>query len=222
MEPLVLCYISHPNGYLERLERQLADADIEFLKEVDSQFSWKRLVDWQGNMGAKYSDRLLIFVGGWDTLLLGSKREILEQNINVITFTGDKLCWPDHRIMEYEEKGARAIGPWRYVNTGPMSGPGWQIARAVAWGNQFRPLVGDDKMIGGSPSGTDMRFWTDFYLRSPFPSVIDYECRIGQTVLHEIEGDFSIVNGRLRNNRHGTLPIFLHLNGRSIAPEGLK
>ena len=196
-------YMSHPSGYYERFKKQLTQAGIEFDVDFDEEFSWKRMVEWQGAKGDEYPDRLLIFVGGWDTLLMGTKLGIQELNWDVmITFAGDKLCWPDDRIGDYMKKGwagmGHPLGPWRYMNTGPMMGPGWLIREAVGWGMSNCPLLADDKDIVDSESGTDMKFWTSVHLDSPFGTQIDYKCRLGQTTLHEVDGDFSLTsNGRV-------------------------
>jgi hypothetical protein len=199
-------------------------AGIDYSATFDKDFSWRRMILWQGDVGRAHPDSLCIFVGGWDTLLMGSKREILDFPIaeDEILFAGDKFSWPDDRIKEYRRVQPDAVGPWLYVNTGPMAAKGSLMADVVDWGLKHTPLEGDDNRIIGSGSGTDMRFWTDIFLVSPFRSRIDHKCEFGQTVLNEEEGDFAMDNGRLRNCVHNTLPIFLHLNGRTIAPEDLK
>jgi hypothetical protein len=219
--------MSEPGEYTQRLANQLAQAGINYKFTYDDRFSWRRMVEWQGEQGALHPNDLLIFVGGWDTLLMGTKKEIEElQWDERITFAGDKYCWPDDRITDYKKHGwpdlGDPIGPWRYLNTGPMMGLGWLIKEAVDWGQREFPLTVDDDYIEDTESGTDMRFWTKVHLDSPFGTQIDYKCRLGQTTLHEKDGEFSLRKGRVKNEIHGTYPIFLHLNGKGIAPEGLK
>jgi hypothetical protein len=216
--------MSHESGYWGRFVKQLEDEGIDYSATFDKDFSWRRMVSWQGDMGKLYPDSLCIFVGGWDTLLMGTRQEIVDfpMREDEILFSGDKVCWPDRRAGEYYEKVPKATPPWLFLNPGPMAAPGWLIREAVAWGESNCPLVGDDKLIIDSDSGTDMRFWTDIFLLSPFKTRIDYRCEFGQTALNEEEFDFELVDGRIRNAVHDTLPIFLHLNGKTIAPEGLK
>lgn len=224
MEPIVLAYMSNPSGYWKRFVNQLEGAGIDYAARFDEEFSWRRMILWQGEMGAAHPDRLCIFVGGWDTLLMGDRQEILDFKVadDEIVFSGDKVCWPDYREGEYRRRDGHGLGPWCYLNPGPMSAKGSLVAEVVEWGMEHHPLTVDDKDIAGSASGTDMRFWTDVYLLSPFRSRIDYKCEFGQTALHESEGDFSLIDSRIRNNVHRTYPIFLHLNGKIPAPGGLK
>jgi len=227
-EPLVLAYMSEPGEYTQRLANQLTQAGINYKFAYDDRFSWRRMVAWQGLQGDLHPNDLLIFVGGWDTLLMGTKKEIMDLRwTNMITFAGDKFCWPDDRITDYVSygwpyMGEGKIGPWRYINTGPMMGPGWLIKEAVDWGEREFPLTVDDSGINDCESGTDMRFWTSVHLDSPFGTQIDYQCRLGQTTLNEEDGEFELHNGRVKNLVHGTYPIFLHLNGNGIAPSGLR
>lgn len=217
----VLIY-SHRFGYLPLLEWQLKQAGIDQKHIVDSDFSWRRRVLHTRDAARLYRDELLIFPDAWDTVLLGTKDEILTLELaGEITVAGAKNCWPDDRAADYAAKQNGITSPWRYVNTNPLAGLGRDIAEAIDWGWARFPLMDDTREIEPKSGEVDERFWTSLYLDSPCPVNIDSDCRLSQSFISTVPGELRAEGGRIYNEITGSKPVFFHLNGNHLLPEGL-
>lgn len=217
----VLIY-SQRFGYLPLLEWQLKQADIDQKHIVDPEFSWRRRVLHTRDVARQYPEELLLFPDAWDTVMLGTRDEIYELGLDgEVMVAGAKNCWPDDRIMDYAAKQNGITSPWRYVNSNPLFGLGKDIADAIDWGWERFPLMDDTKEITPKSGEVDERFWTSLYLDSPCPVAIDTDCRLSQSFISTIPGELREKDGRIHNEITGSKPVFLHLNGNHLLPEGL-
>jgi hypothetical protein len=233
--PLIALLYSHRADYQPLLEWQLKQAGLEQLHVPIVDFSWRRrqLVTLQ--VASEHPNRLLIFPDAWDTVLLGSKNELETLDLSgKVTVAGAKVCWPDNRQADYAKKfGAKLVGdawiaekwspPWKFVNSNPLAGLGRDIAKAIGWGLVHHPLVGDSSDVRVPSGEVCERFWTNIYLDGPahLNVQIDFMCRLNQTYLCNESEDLQIIDGRIYNTVTGTYPVFLHLNGKHLLPEGL-
>lgn len=223
MNEIVACCYSHRNHYLPILEEQASARGFGLVSEA-IQFSWRNMVLWTLDVCNRFPDDLLFFVGAWDTACVGDVDEVRDRGLeDCITLTGDINCWPhESKVSDFEKKVPGVRSPWRYVNTGPLTGLGRNIAEAINWGWGRFP-VEEDGLYGGD---NDQRFWTDVYLQSPIKIQIDYACMIGQTLQGKHPGMLYIEKkvgerGRLRNDLNETYPVFVHANGQNSLPTEL-
>ena len=191
-------------------------AGIPYIAEFDPDFSLRRRQLWMSDVGWKYPNDTLIFVDGWDTVLLGSLREFEKLKLeDGILVAGSKDCWPD---PERESEYGYIKRPWGFVQNSPVAGLGKNSARAIDWGWQRLPILEDSKYM---MSAGDARFWTNLYLNSPFGIKIDSECRLCQIFYDTVPGELYMANRRVTNLVWGTKPLFLHANVRSVIPPAL-
>jgi hypothetical protein len=223
MRDIVACCYSHRNHYLPILEEQASARGFGLVSE-EIQFSWSNMVLWTLDVCRRFPHDLLFFVGAWDTVCVGDVDELRDLDLqSCITLTGDINCWPDKsKESDFDKKVPGVRSPWRYVNTGPLTGLGANIGDAIDWGWERFP-VQPGELYGGD---NDQRFWTDLYLQSPFDIMIDYECRVGQTLQGKHPGMLYIEKkvggrGRVRNDLNDTYPVFVHANGQNSFPPEL-
>lgn len=233
MDPLAVLIYSHKADYQPLLEWQLKKAGIEQHHVVDPDFSWRRRQLKTLEAAEQFSDRMLIFPDAWDTVLLGDREEILalckawEGKVYV---AGAKTCWPDtHLQPQYDAlQGVRTISglvyspnysPWRFVNSNPLVGIGRDIVAAIKYGWKHYPLVGDSSDVRVPDGEVCERFWTNLYFDDRVE--IDTMCQMSQIYLGSLPEELKIDGGRIHNLVTGTKPIFIHLNGHHVLPEGL-
>ena len=222
MEPLAVLIYSHRSGYLPLLEYQLKQAGIEQHHIVDPEFSWRRRIIFTRDAGRLFPNRLLVFPDAWDTVLLGTKSELIALGLETcVTLAGAKNCWPDSREADYASKQGDGLSPWRYVNSNPLAGIGNALANIIDWGWERFPLKGDSRDIHEPAGEVCERFWTNLYLDTRFDIRIDSECRLSQSFISSVPGELKADNGRLHNLVTGSTPVFFHLNGNHLLPEGL-
>jgi hypothetical protein len=240
-EPLIVLIYSFKADYQPLLEWQLKRAGLETHHVVDPDFSWRRRQLLTRDVAAQNPDRLLIYPDAWDTVLLGTKDEILRLPLEgSVTVAGAKVCWPDPRQEDYARKyeaslvdkvwrTPKPISLWRYVNSNPLAGLGRDIARAIDWGWERFPLKGDSSDVRVEDGEVCERFWTSLFLDGPkdLHMRIDSGCYLNQTWLCIEPEDYLIARtrtnepNRLMNRKTGSWPIFLHLNGKHLLPDGL-
>lgn len=216
LEPLAVCIYSHKSGLQETLEAQLAAQGIEYLPVVEPSFSWKSRALRTLEVAKAHPDRLLLFLDAWDTIMLGTKAELMNLGLERgITFAASRLCWPDEkRYVDYNNRQAfQLMSPWRYLNSNPMTGLGSSIASAMEYGWQRWPIVGDSADTRVADGDVCERFYTHLYLDTDFDISLDTECRVSQIFLCSTPGDLAVANRRIYNTRTHSWPIFLHANG---------
>ena len=208
---------SHRKGHLSILEKQLERGGIEYVSEEVENFSWRTQQLHLLNVAKRYSDDLLISLGAWDTVFLGTMEEIEALSLRGhITLGAQKYCWPDSsRQWGYERKNPNEKSPWRYVNTGPIAGLGKDISEAIEWGWERFPIIGDSIHVMAE---SDMQFWSNLYLSDEFDIRLDTECRLNQMANMSKVGELYVSGSRIVNSVHNTAPIFFHANNKSPIP----
>ena len=224
MEVKAVLIYSHKAGFQRQLESELKEAGIDLIGDEMFDFSWRRRMIRNKEIAKEFPDDLLIFLDAWDTLLLGTKQEILDLNLHEgVTFAAGKICWPDRdRESDYKRRNPYEKSPWRYINSNPMAGLGKNIYRAINWGWKKFPLKEDTVLI--QAHDVCERFLTELYFKAPgrFGLKLDTECRLAQLYRKSLPGDLYLTDDkRIVNMFHRTKPIFLHANGRTIVPDEL-
>lgn len=222
--PLIVLIYTHKNELQPLFEEQLAAARLDVYHEVDPDFSWRRQMIHTMRIAGLFPNELLVFPDAWDTVLLGTKRELMDLNLHKgITVAGAKNCWPDiTRAAEFREK-AVTRSPWRYLNANPMAGLGKNIRDALEWGWHRFPLEGDSLVTKGNIQVPE-HFLTRLYLEGPkeFDIKIDSDCRMSQVTMSWFPEDYEIRGKRVYNRVTRSWPVFLHANGTHALPEGLE
>lgn len=169
-------------------------------------------------------DRIVLFVDAYDSLLLPSRRRIVEKFLEFekpIVVSAEKGCWPDPELAERYPRAAplrRARGqplraalrpeppspsPFRYLNSGGFMG------YAGALRDALREMVFPEW-------DRDQRLLTRYFLGHPGGIALDYGADIFQT-LFEVPADaFSLVEGepvRILSAITRSDPCVLHGNG---------
>jgi len=110
--------------------------------------------------------------------------------------SGEKHCYPDPTKAHHFNHPS----PWRYVNSGQI------------WGETdfFLRLV---EQFPFPETENDQEWYTDMAIQDRIG--IDYNCVNFQSVAFEAKGDFRIEWPMFWNDVTGTLPIFLHGNGKT-------
>ncbi len=221
---VVLIY-THKAELQPLFERQLAKAGIETLHYIDGDFSWRRLQLQTMEIAKDHPDDLLVFPDAWDTVLLGSKNELLDLHLEEgITLAGAKNCWPDFDKGPQFYAKTKTRSPWKFLNANPMAGLGKNILQAMEWGWERFPLTGDSRSVLTPDKEVPERFFTNLYLQAPteFNIKIDTECRMNQVTMSWFPEDYKIERGRIYNPITKSWPVFLHVNGTHTLPEGLE
>lgn len=197
-------------GYYESLKEQVVAAGVDFIYQPINPFSWRKLIQWELAVARTYPKALIAFCDTWDMLYFGSRKEF-ESVVGAqpLLFHAEKRCWPDpSKFIEYPFCST----PWRYVNgTGP-AGTGEAIAEAIEYGMENYPIIGDeDDLHTTPPPDNDQRFYTDLYLDGF--GKLDITCKLSQSLVDTVTGEFAVKDGRLVNKVTGTRPLFVHANG---------
>lgn len=115
-----------------------------------------------------------------------------------------------HPFKWQEDRFPPAPGPWKYLNSGGFFGERNFIIDGL------RKLT-EIHYRRGAPDndGSDQGYWNQLWLDTK-SFAMDVECRLFQTLFMEEEGDFSLVDGKFRNNFFpGSSPAILHFNGNA-------
>jgi hypothetical protein len=193
-------------GHLNRLRESLGRDGIHFLFEGIKPFSWAAMIEWEHSVARKFSSDIVCFVDAWDFIYQGQDIAFLLGDSDIL-FHSDAHCWPEpHKADLYPQVTSK----FRYVNgTGPL-GRGEAIAEAIRYGIDNFPIRGREASIFAD---NDQRFWTDVFLSGI--GKIDYDCKLSAPMNCIDEGEFTIVERRLRLNT-GVTPAFVHINGGSF------
>ena len=114
-----------------------------------------------------------------------------------IMISGEKQCFPHPEKAEFFLPGR---SPWKFPNSGQI------------WGRS-QPVLDLVDVFEWNDADNDQIWYTD---RAAGRSVsIDVQCVNFQSIAFEEDGDFSFVYDRLQNNVTGTMPLFIHGNGRT-------
>jgi hypothetical protein len=137
---------------------------------------------------------------------------------NRIVYSSEKAVWPPtpyyHKAWDdYYTTGlgkdVPRKGRWIYINGGNYSG---SIPMMLEFFKRYGLINFANQDINGQDKHADAFFKAK---QDGFPIHLDIDCEIFQTTGFEDPGDFSIENGKFKNNITGTYPCTLHGNGRT-------
>jgi hypothetical protein len=149
---------------------------------------------------AKYlrqsGDKEFILMDAFDTYCIAPPSEWKHFADHVVV-SGEKQCFPHPEKADFFWPGR---SPWKFPNSGQI------------WGRS-QELIDLVETFPWNDADNDQIWYTD---RAAGKSVsIDDKCMNFQSIAFEEEGDFSFVYDRLQNNVTGTMPLFIHGNGRT-------
>lgn len=144
----------------------------------------------------------VIHIDGWDSVVLGTNEELIRKFPADIKYFGsaEKGIFPDSSLEPLYPQTPHA---WRFVNGGHYA---WNVKFFVELCNR------------NPPKGHNDQLWmSKFYLDEKSEQItLDYNCEIFQSCAFEAPDEYAITRDhRLLNRKTGSLPIFLHFNGRT-------
>jgi hypothetical protein len=147
------------------------------------------------------------YTDAWDTFALASEQTLYERMPNGFMLSAERACYP------HPEKAAlypSNPSPWKYVNGG-------------GWAGEIKAFLAIYEAKPPKTELNDQVYMTDRFLnQSITPGIIlDYDCRIFQTIAFCPETDFEVRNdahGIIKNTVTGNYPIFFHGNGHTPMP----
>jgi len=144
------------------------------------------------------------FADAYDVVALGSMGEALSKlDINKITFSSEKNCWPDSNLEKYYEPITQ--GGFNYLNSGLYFAP--------------KELFMNLFYIDAPMYSSDDQLWaTHMYLFNEKSNIVlDTKQSVFNSHSFIAEGEYGYENGRVQIN--GEQPVLLHLNGRTQDPK---
>lgn len=124
---------------------------------------------------------IVLFVDGYDVLLLADEVEILKrfQELNVpFVMSCDKHCWP---ITKLAKEFPESPTPFRYLNSGCY----------IGYVKNLKTIL--DSLPYGAHKRSDQALFSLHYLKNPELYTLDYNCKfclnLHRVQLHEIEID---------------------------------
>ncbi|WP_025765280.1 vitamin K epoxide reductase family protein [Dyadobacter tibetensis] len=188
-------------------------------------------------------DEVIFFTDGYDTILLGGEKEIMERYRRIapdggIVISSEKTCYPDPNLANtYPMTNT----PYRFLNSGGIIGTAADILNALDEIEQMKSHLTDDPFQfsnqylwtrimlkeGNSRIKLDVNcelfqtFPTTMETVRKFQSVsdIDEKKNIVMTEMQVILHDFEVNEGRnIYNKITGTYPLHLHFNGPVMKP----
>lgn len=158
----------------------------------------------------KQNKDLVMFVDGYDVLLVGNEGRIIEEYSKLKTQHGDKAffsaeyyCWPDNHLAEKYPKTEDS--PYRFLNSGTY----------ISSVKTLRKILGLTEMDIHSQSFQkfdDQRFYTQLYLDHDDLIVLDTHNRIFNCMAGAIK-DLELKDNRWYNKVTNTYPLVFHGNG---------
>jgi hypothetical protein len=156
-----------------------------------------------------------VHVDAFDVICVGPP-ELKAPDVPLL-LAGELGYWPDRgKESEYGYATTPPKTPWRYVHS--------QFVLDLEYVDWFRNLIQDMDDVED-----DQGFLTEAYLQHQYHArdrlipatnwsmVLDYDCTVIQSIAHCHPWDafFAVEGDRVRNKVTGTLPLFIHGNGRT-------
>lgn len=149
----------------------------------------------------------MLFCDAYDVIVGAELSRIVERYFGLkspLVFSAEKTCWPDANLASRYPECAT---PYRFLNSGLWMG---EVGAAKKLVERLARRVTDSR------SRSDQRLYTEAYLSSEFPMVLDYRCSVFQS-LHLALDDLEL-NERgepVRNKMTCGQPLIFHGNGGS-------
>lgn len=192
-------------GYLPLLSTQLTAAGMEFeVVPVTKPWAWKKKVEaWIRGIG-DHTGKVAL-VDAYDVLFFGTPEELDAKITSPLIFAGDRVCWPQEQL---KPSYPPCHLPWRFVNAGGVAGDGPTVKRFLTFVASLMKLT-----IPAHRMDCEQNYFTDQYLHGV--GGIDIQCNIFHCMLKDPPGTLAPAMGRWMNTVTGTLPVFIHGQGRS-------
>lgn len=139
------------------------------------------------------------FCDAYDCVVLSTMEEALSKiDVDKITVSGEKNCWPDSSLWDQYSPNTE----WAYVNSGLYFAPRDKFLKLF----EVEPpeYCSDDQL-----------WFTKKYLFGKNGVELDEKCNTFQNYSFISDGDFDVLGDRLLNLKTGTMPVFVHGNGRT-------
>ena len=152
-------------------------------------------------------DTIVLICDSYDVLpVKGITNEKLFQHIkdnldlNKVTFNAEKNCYPNVNLKPLYPN---IDSEWKYLNGGLYVGSVKNIL--IMLENSLPKMV----------NVIDQEVFSLSFVKNEYNIDIDYECKVFQTLFMLNDGDLTIEDGNVKNNKTNTFPILIHGNGKS-------
>lgn len=141
------------------------------------------------------------FCDAYDVVILSTMEEALSKlDLDKITFSAEKNCWPDTSLEKYYEP--IEPGKWNYLNSGLYFAP---REKFMALFNYEMPDYATDDQLWAS---------SQYLFNENSGIVLDRDCKVFQSYSFIADDDFQYTrDGLLYNNKTKQFPTFVHGNG---------
>lgn len=192
------------NAGLAQLKRscEVNGLDLTVLVNSEIQWNWAGLPDiynWCKTDEAREYTHIL-YSDGFDTFAqLGMQNiEVCYKETDKMLFSTEKHCFPR---KDWEDKHPKpAPSEWQYLNHGQF------IAPIDVFLRLYEGVFTKDI--------TCQEYAMELFLNGSQDIVLDYECRIFQTIAFESDEDFKY-GSFIQNLKTNSIPCFLHGNGKT-------
>ena len=187
-------------------------------------------------------NEVVLFTDGYDTILLGGEKEIMERYRRIapdggIVISAEKTCYPDPNLAStYPMTNT----PYRFLNSGGIIGTAADILSALAAIEEMKSSLPDDPFLF-----SNQYLWTRIMLKKDNSGIkLDVNCELFQTfptsmetvrkfqsvpdinekkeiVMTEMKAilqDFEVNDENIYNKITATYPLHLHFNGPVMKP----
>jgi len=142
------------------------------------------------------------FCDAYDVVVLSTMEEAMSKlNTNVITFSGEKNCWPDKAMEAYYDTPGKT--EWCFLNSGLYFAPSELF---ISLFDYNMPTLDSDDQLWAT---------TQLIFNPNSKIVLDVNCKVFQSYSFISNDDFGYENNRLQNLKTGEQPVFAHGNGRT-------
>ena len=206
MKIKVLTHASNQNepGF-QRWRQSMEHFKYDFTVLFDENFGWAKVYDtlykWCISDEAKEYTHIL-YTDSYDVVVVAGMSEVLEKykDHTKAVFSTEKQCFPN---IGQEKYFTEIQGEWKYINAG---------------GSLFPIDVFIDFFVYCPMGTTNVQEWciNNYGVNNQNGLLtLDNNCQIFQTIAFAYDKELIQIEDRLLNTVTGSLPIFLHGNGRT-------
>jgi len=215
-------WATHEAEYMPLLLQQLSKGKVPF--EIAQGATWVHGSAWEQRIRwihewASQQKGTIMFIDPWDTLFRGDYEVLLdrvESFKGALVWSAENKGWPRDRAMP--DLGTS----YKWPNDGGMVGPAELIASITDPAKiDFSPNYDPTGVYhpDGNQRWLDQVYVQDLYLSGV--GVLDYECRLFQTLVNHTQKAFRRKAFWVENVETGEWPLLFHANGRSKFPKAL-
>lgn len=174
--------------------------------------------------GAEDDTDLIMYSDSYDSLMLATPDEVIRKWDDIIGLHKVMGYAPMNNILWYAERACWPYGEWTYLfpdSPTPykhLNGGGW-----IATPQQTINLIELMPVIPSAEFNDQVHNTKIFLTKNYLANIqLDYYCEIFQCMAHAGENDFSVIDGRVRNNITGTMPCVCHQNGHCMNDDNIQ